>query len=111
MNPAIIGLTPTNADLVVPKLDGERQLSREEVLTLKVGELLLHKSDVQSAATALLKGVRRAGRSGNQALVLVSDLEALSRAVKQAAPVTWPVFPKNETPPSARGAGDPGQPL
>ena len=66
-------------------------LTPEEILTLKVAELTLHRGFVDSATRVLLRGVRPASKA--QDLVLRADLEELKRRCDDAAKVSWPVLP------------------
>ena len=66
-------------------------LSREEILILKIAELTLNRGFVDTAARALLRGVRPASKA--QDLVLRADLEELKRRCDDAANVSWPVLP------------------
>jgi hypothetical protein len=65
-------------------------LSREEVLTLKIAEHVLCRDQLSLAVASLLRGVRKAGKSGVQKLVLAADLEELERRMQQADSVKWP---------------------
>ena len=66
-------------------------LSREEVLILKVAELVLNRDFVDTAARVLLRGTRPASKV--QDLVLRADLEELKRRCDDAGKVKWPVLP------------------
>lgn len=83
-------MTPTN-----PDASGEAQnvkpLSHEEVLTLKIAELMLHRDFVNAAARVLLRGVRRA--SAAQDLVIRQDIEELKRRCDDADNIKWPSTP------------------
>lgn len=65
-------------------------LSREEVLTLKIAEHVLCRDQLALAVASLLRGARKAGKSGVQKLVLSADLEELERRMQQADSVKWP---------------------
>ena len=75
--------------------DPPKPLTPEEILTLKVAELTLHRDVVDTAARVLLRGVRPASRA--QDLVLRADLEELKRRCDDAAKVKWPTLPNNKT--------------
>ena len=78
-------------------------LTREEILILKIAELTLQSGFVDTAARALLRGVRPASKA--QGLVLRADLEELKRRCDDAAKVSWPVLPND--PSSATGREQP----
>lgn len=65
-------------------------LSREEVLTLKIAEHVLCRAQLALAVASLLRGARKAGKSGVQKLVLAADLEELERRMQQADSIKWP---------------------
>ncbi len=65
-------------------------LSREDVLTLKIAEHVLCRDMLSSAVASLLRGARKAGKSGVQKLVLAADLDELERRMQQADSVKWP---------------------
>jgi len=69
---------------------GSAQYSREEVLTLKIGELMLHRGFVTSALEKLSKGARPMGKSGMQIAVLADDVRELVRRCEDMHNVAWP---------------------
>jgi hypothetical protein len=69
---------------------GSAQYSREEILMLKVGELMLHRGFVESAIDRLSQGAREMGKSGHQIAVLKYDVEELCRRAEDMHNVSWP---------------------
>lgn len=65
-----------------------RVYSTEEVLILKVGQLMLHRGFVESAISSLINGRRTA--SQYQDLVLRSDLDEVIRRCDEMVSVEWP---------------------
>lgn len=70
-----------------------RPLNREEILMLKVAELILQRDSMDRAVRSLLSRIRPAGKSGYQAMVLTSDVEELRRRADDSMRVTWPALP------------------
>lgn len=65
-------------------------LSREEILTLKIAEHVLMRDMLDTAIRSLLRGVRPAGTSKYQNLVLADHLEELERRANDSMNIKWP---------------------
>ena len=74
-----------------------RPISREDVLNLKIGELMLHRGFVTSALEKLSKGARPMGKSGIQIAVLADDVDELLRRCEDMHNVSWPNNPVSRT--------------
>ncbi len=77
----------------MPTIPLDRPFTREEILTLKVAQLMLHRGQVENAFKSLAAGVRFTGRQGTQLLILAGDFNELDRHVKESSTVGWPELP------------------
>jgi len=59
--------------------------TREELLEMEVTTLRIQMSHIAGCARTLIEGMRPAGESGYQVLVLTSDLAKLAHAIKKAS--------------------------
>ena len=83
-------------------------MTHEEILVLKIAELMLHRDSVDRAALSVLRNARKAGRSGAQKLVLTSDLTELDKRCAAAMTVDWPPAQRAPVPvPLAPGEAGP----
>ena len=79
----------------VDKAELDKALHLFAISYLRLGDLMTH-------TQTLLKGVRPAGKSGNQLLVLTADIEALQKSYNMSVPA----FTKDGLPPEGRAAVD-----
>ncbi len=79
----------------VDKTELDKALNLFAISYLRLGDLM-------TRTQSLLKGVRPAGRSGNQLLVLAADVEALQKSYNMSVPA----FTENGLPPEGRAAVD-----
>lgn len=67
-----------------------KPLTNEEILILKVGELMLELSQVSRSVTKLIQHSRPVSKSSAQSFVLTSDLDELFSNMRRADEVKWP---------------------
>ncbi len=66
-------------------------LSKEEILILKIAEYSLALSVLDNSIRSLLKSVRKAGTSHYQKLVLESHLKEVEEKADNCLKIKWPI--------------------